>query len=167
MLIYDNAGETRKRGVELNAVYRVSNGLDIGGAYAYSDFEFVTFEEQVGYGRGATWESRDGNALPYIPKNQYSLFAAYRMDNGFKARVTTKGWGSYYMDNANTEKYEGYDFVTDLMVGYEHQAHNIQLNVRNLTDEYYAMQASKDANGGVTYKAAAPQSFMVTYTYEF
>ena len=166
-VIYDNAGETRKRGLELNGVYRVSNELDLGGSYAYSDFEFVTFLEQVGYGRGASWESRDGNALPYIPKNQYSLFAAYRMDNGFKARITTKGWGSYYMDNANTEKYEGYDFVTDLMVGYEHQAHNIQLNVRNLTDEYYAMQASKDANGGVTYKAAAPQSFMVTYSYEF
>jgi iron complex outermembrane receptor protein len=166
-VIYDNAGETRKRGVELNAVYRVSNELDLGGSYAYSDFEFVTFEEQVGYGGGATWVSRDGNALPYIPENQYSLFAAYRMENGFKARVTTKGWGSYYMDNANTQKYEGYDFVTDLMVGYEHQAHNIQLNVRNVTDEYYAMQASKDANGNVTYKAAAPQSFMVTYSYQF
>ncbi|MBT8349173.1 MAG: TonB-dependent receptor, partial [Sulfurovum sp.] len=166
-VIYDNAGETRKKGLELNGVYRVSNELDIGGSYAYSDFEFVKFEEQVGYGGGATWVSRDGNALPYIPKNQYSLFAAYRMDNGFKARVTTKGWGSYYMDNANTEKYEGYDFVTDLMIGYEQQAHNIQLNVRNLTDEYYAMQASKDANGNVTYKAAAPQSFMVTYSYEF
>ena len=166
-VIYDNAGETRKRGVELNAVYRAYEGLDIGGAYAYSDFKFVTFEEQVGYGRGATWESRDGNYLPYIPKNQYSLFAAYRMDNGFKARVQTRGWGSYYMDNANTEKYEGYDFITDLMIGYEHKAHNIQLNVQNLTDEYYAMQASKDANGNVTYKAAAPQSFMVTYSYEF
>ncbi len=166
-VIYDNAGETRKIGFEFNTVYRVSNELDIGGSYAYSDFEFVTYEEQVGYGGGAQWVSRDGNALPYIPKNQYSLFAAYRMNNGLKARVTTKGWGSYYMDNANTQKYEGYDFVTDLMLGYEYQAHNIQLNVRNLTDEYYAMQASKDANGNVSYKAAAPQSFMVTYSYQF
>ncbi len=166
-IIYDNAGKTKKRGVELNTVYRVSDALDIGGSYAYSDFKFDTFEELVGYGPSAHWESRDGNYLPYIPKNQYSLFAAFRMENGFKARVTTKSWGSYYMDNANTEKYEGYDFVTDVMVGYEHQAHNIQLNVRNLTDEYYAMQASKDANGNVTYKAAAPQSFMVTYSYEF
>jgi iron complex outermembrane receptor protein len=90
------------------------------------------------------------------------------MDNGFKARVTTKGWGSYYVDNANTEKYEGYDFVTDLMIGYEYQAHNIQLNVRNLTDEYYAMQVSKGpSDREATYKAAAPQSFMVTYSYEF
>ncbi len=166
-VIYDNAGETQKRGLEFNTVYRVSTELDLGGSYAYSDFKFVTFDEQVGYGGRATWESRDGNALPYIPKNQYSLFAAYRMDNGFKTRVTTRGWGSYYMDNANTEKYEGYDFVTDLMLGYEHNAHSIQLNVKNLTNEYYAMEALKDANGEVSYKAAAPVSGMVTYSYTF
>lgn len=166
-VIFDNAGETQKRGLELNTVYRVTNELDLGGSYAYSDYEFVKFEEQVGYGSRARWESRDGNALPYIPEHQYSLFAAYRMDNGFKARVTTRGWGSYYMDNANTEKYEGYDFVTDLMVGYEHHAHSIQLNVKNITDEYYAMEALKDANGKIAYKAAAPMSAMVTYSYEF
>jgi iron complex outermembrane receptor protein len=162
-IVYDNAGKTKKKGIELNTVYRVSNTLDIGGSYAYSNFKFDEYSENV---RGSL-VSRNGNYLPYIPKNQYSLFAAYRMENGFKARVTTKGWGSYYMDNANTQKYEGYDFVTDLMVGYEHQAHNIQLNVRNLTDKYYAMEASLDAYGNLTYKAAAPQSFMVTYSYEF
>jgi len=166
-VIYDNAGKTRKKGLEVNTVYSVSDSIDVGASYAYSNFKFVSFEEQVGFGPTADWVSRDGNYLPYIPKNQYSLFAAYRMENGFKARVTTKTWGSYYMDNANTEKYEGYDFVTDLMVGYEHNAHSIQLNVRNLTDEYYAMEALKDANGNVTYKAAAPQSAMVTYSYQF
>jgi len=166
-VIYDNAGETQKRGLEFNAVYRVTNELDLGGSYAYSDFTFVKFQEQVGYGGRARWESRDGNALPYIPENQYSLFAAYRMDNGFKARVTTRGWGSYYMDNANTEKYEGYDLVTDLMLGYEYNAHSIQLNVKNISNEYYAMEALKDANGEVSYKAAAPVSGMLTYSYEF
>ena len=89
------------------------------------------------------------------------------MDNGVKGRVTTRSWGSYYMDNANTQKYEGFDFVTDLMLGYEYQTHNIQLNVSNLTNEYYAMEALKDANGKVTYKAAAPRQAMVTYSYRF
>jgi len=167
-IIYDNAGKTQKRGLEFNAVYRVSDLLDIGGAYAYSDFKFVKFSEivtQPDYSKISV--SRAGNALPYIPKNQYSLFAAFKMKNGFKARVTTKSWGSYYMDNANTQKYEGYDFVTDLMIGYEHQAHNIQLNVRNLTDEYYAMEALRDTGLKDSYKAAAPRSAMVTYTYKF
>ncbi|GIT97194.1 TonB-dependent receptor [Sulfurovum sp. TSL1] len=162
-IVYDNAGKTKKKGIELNTVYRVSDILDIGGSYAYSNFKFDEYSEKV---RGSL-VSRNGNYLPYIPKNQYSLFAALRMENGFKARVTTKGWGSYYMDNANTEKYEGYDFVTDLMLGYELEAHNIQLNVRNLTNAYYAMQASKDVYDNVSYKAAAPRSFMVTYSYQF
>ena len=52
-IIYDNAGKTKKRGVELNTVYRVSDALDIGGSYAYSDFKFDTFEELVGYGPSA------------------------------------------------------------------------------------------------------------------
>jgi iron complex outermembrane receptor protein len=166
-VIYDNAGKTRKKGLELTTVYNVSDVWDIGGAYAYSDYKFVTFKEQVGYGHAAEWESRDGNTLPYIPKNQYSLFTALKMDNGVKGRITTRSWGSYYMDNANTQKYEGFDLVTDVMLGYEFQTHNIQLNISNLTNEYYAMEALKDANGGVTYKAAAPRSAMLTYSYTF
>lgn len=89
------------------------------------------------------------------------------MENGFKGRVTTRSWGSYYMDNANTEKYEGFDLVTDVMLGYEHKSHNIQLNISNLTNEYYAMEALKDSNGNTTYKAAAPRSAMLTYSYTF
>lgn len=161
--IYDNAGKTQKRGLEFNTVYRISDALNVGGTYAYSDFKFVAFNESV---RGSL-VSRDGNTLPYIPKNQYSLFAALQMENGLKARVTTKSWGSYYMDNANTQKYEGYDFVTDLMIGYEYKAHNIQLNIRNVTNEYYAMEALKDVYGNESYKAAAPRSAMVTYSYRF
>lgn len=161
--IYNNAGKTQKRGLEFNTAYNVVEPLDIGASYAYSDFKFVTFNESV---RGSL-VSRDGNYLPYIPQTQYSIFAALKMDNGFKARVTTKSWGSYYMDNANTQKYDGYQFVTDLMLGYEYKDHNIQLNVKNITNKYYAMEASKDVYGNETYKAAAPISGMLTYSYKF
>ncbi|MDA7818471.1 TonB-dependent receptor [Sulfurimonas sp.] len=164
--IYSNAGETEKRGLELNTVYQITDTLGVGGSYAYSDFKFVKFEEIVSYGP-TTWASRDGNTLTYIPEHQYSLFATLNLNNGFKARVTTKSWGSYYMDNANTQKYEGYDFVTDLMLGYEKNNHNIQLNINNITNEYYAMQAELGATGTYSYKAAAPISGMLTYSYKF
>lgn len=161
--IYDNAGKTKKRGLEFNALYVINKQVSVGGSYAYSDFKFVTFNESV----AGSLVSRDGNYLPYIPKNQYSLFATLNLSNGFKSRITTKTWGSYYMDNANTQKYEGYKFVTDLMLGYEHKAHNIQLNIRNITNEYYAMEALKDVYGNESYKAAAPISGMLTYSYKF
>ena len=161
--IYKNAGETEKRGLEFNIAYYINNNFQVGGAYAYSDYKFVKFNESV---RGRL-ESRNGNYLPYIPKNQYSLYLAMNLDNGFKSRITTKSYGNYFMDNANTQKYEGYNFVTDLMLGYEKKNHNIQLNINNLFDKYYAMDASKDVYGNESYKAAAPRSFMLTYSYKF
>ncbi len=161
--IYDNAGKTNKKGLEFDTAYNLTNNLQMGGAYTYSKFKFDKFDEIV---RGVE-QSRDGNYLPYIPKNQYSIFMAYNLSNGFKSRVTTRTYGSYYMDNANTQKYEGYDLITDLMLGYEKNAHNIQLNTTNIFDKKYAMEASKDVYGTETYKAASPRSTMLTYTYKF
>ncbi len=166
---YANAGETEKRGLEFNLAYNLTKNLQTGGAYAYSDYTYKSFTETYYSStlRSMTQSSRDGNYLPYIPKNQYSVFLALNLDNGFKSRVTAKTYGSYYMDNANTQKYEGYDLITDLMIGYEMKNHNIQLNVNNVFDEYYAMDASKSTSGEETYKAAAPRSTMLTYSYKF
>ncbi len=161
--IYDNAGETQKRGFEFLGTYRMNEALSFGLSYAYSDFQYVNFQEKV----GPVFINRDGNYLPYIPKHQYGLEATYKMDNGFKTRVQTKSWGSYYLDNANSDKYGGYDFVTDVMFGYEKKNHLIQLNVYNVFDKHYAMQADKSVYGIESYKAAAPRSFMVSYRYSF
>ncbi|PUE64141.1 TonB-dependent receptor [Arcobacter caeni] len=165
--VYANAGETNKQGLEFNTSYDLTNNIKIGGAYTYSKFKFDTFNESVRNGGTTTLVSRDGNYLPFIPENQYSIFAAYNLANGFKTRVTARTYGSYFMDNANTQKYEGYDLITDFMIGYERQNHNIQLNINNLFDKYYAMEASKDTSGNETYKAASPRSTMLTYTYKF
>ena len=62
---------------------------------------------------------------------------------------------------------EGYDLITDYMIGYETKVHNIQLNMNNVFDKYYAMEASKDTSGNESYKAASPRSTMLTYTYKF
>lgn len=161
--IYDNAGQTQKRGFEFLGTYHVTKELSLGLSYAYSDFIYKSFQEKV----GAAFVSRDGNYLPYIPKNQYGLEANYKMDNGFKARIQTKTWGSYYLDNANSDKYDGYDFVTDLMLGYETKVHLVQLNINNIFDKYYASQAEKSVYGVESYKAAAPRSAMVSYRYKF
>jgi len=161
--IYDNAGETQKRGFEFLGTYHVTPALNFGLSYAYSDFIYKSFQEKV----GSAFVSRDGNYLPYIPKTQYGLEANYKMANGFKTRIQTKTWGNYYLDNANSDKYTGYDFVTDLMLGYEHKEHLIQLNIYNIFDKHYAMQADKSVYGVESYKAAAPRSGMVSYRYKF
>ena len=161
--LYDNAGRTDKKGLEFSTSYDLTNRVKVGGAYTYSNFKFDTFNESV----SGKIVSRDGNYLPFIPQDQYSVYAAYHLGNGFKTRLTARTYGSYYMDNANSQKYEGYDLVTDYMIGYETKVHNIQLNMNNVFDKYYAMEALKDTTGNVTYKAASPRSTMLTYTYKF
>lgn len=62
--VYDNAGKTQKRGLEFNISYDVNNNVQLGGAYAYSNYKFKKFNEAV----RNNLVSRDGNYLPYIPK---------------------------------------------------------------------------------------------------
>lgn len=160
---FQNAGETRKLGAELSASYELMDGLTLGASYSYTDYKFEEFNEVVRIAGVLTNVSRNGNALPYIPQHQYGLSASWRGDSGFKASVSANTWGEYFMDNANTQTYEGYDFLTNAMVGYESGRHSLTLNVDNLFDQRYAVEAKKSATGSVSYTAGAPLSAMLTY----
>ena len=160
---FQNAGTTEKKGFELTGDYEVYRGLRLGGSYAYSDYTYTDFTELV----GNRPVDRSGNQMPYVPRNQYSLFADYRHPGGFKARIQANTWGSYYMDNANSEKYEGYELVTNLMLGYSHGPHSLSLNIDNLFDQRYAIEVKKDTRGTRYYAAGSPRATMLNYSYAF
>jgi iron complex outermembrane receptor protein len=167
---YSNAGETHKKGVELAAQTRSFKGLRLGGTYTWSDFTFADFTEPVNSGPPTfttTNVSRNGNQLPYIPEHQYSLFAFYKHSCGFKTRIETNTWGAYYVDNANSARYEGYKFLTSLMVGWENEQWDIVIDVDNLFNKHYAMEVAKDTSGKVTYRPGAPVSTFGKVTYKF
>lgn len=164
---FQNAGETLKRGFELTGNIALNKHLWLGVNYAYSDYQFEDFKEVVGWGPFVTAVDRAGNQIPFIPRHQYSLSLDYNHPSGFMARVQADTWGSYYMDNANTEKYDGYDFLTSLMLGYATGPHKVALNVDNLFDKRYATEVKKDTSGTKSYSAGAPRTAMLTYTYSF
>jgi len=137
--------------------------LRLGGSYAYSDYTYDDFTELV----NGVPVDRSGNQMPYVPHNQYSLFADYRHPNGFKARLQANSWGEYYMDTANTEKYDGYDLVTSLALSYETGPHTISFNVDNLFDKRYAIEVKKDTRGKKYYSAASPLAAMLNYSFAF
>jgi len=95
---FTNAGKTQKKGFEFAGTYQLTEGLEVGASYAYSDYKFKRFSKPVGRRN----IDRSGNRLPYIPIHQYSAFISYKHTSGFRFRVQTDTWGSYYMDNANT-----------------------------------------------------------------
>ncbi|MBW9259354.1 MAG: TonB-dependent receptor [Candidatus Thiodiazotropha sp. (ex. Lucinisca nassula)] len=164
---FQNAGETLKKGLELSGRYDVSTNIWLEGSFAYSDYTFSDFDELVRTGRTQTPVDRSGNQLPYIPRQQYGLGLGYSHPLGIKAVIRSNSWGSYYVDNANTEKYDGYDFLTNLMLSYQTGSHTLSLNVENLFDKRYATEVKKSTSGNKTYSAGAPRNAMLTYTYLF
>ena len=166
--VYQNAGETDKKGLEFSGSTQIldakSKGeLWLGANYAYSDYTYKTFNEVV----NGTPADRSGNQLPYIPKHQYGLFVTYAHPFGVKARLQADTWGEYYLDNANSEKFAGYDFVTSLNISYEKGAHTISVNVQNITDKRYAVEVKKSTSGKKSFTPGAPRNFLVSYRYQF
>ncbi|MEW8507870.1 MAG: TonB-dependent receptor [Candidatus Thiodiazotropha sp.] len=164
---FQNAGETLKKGLELSGRYDLSRRFWLEGSFAYSDYSFVDFEELVRTGPTQTPVDRSGNQLPFIPRQQYGLSLGYSHPSGFRAVLRSNSWGSYYVDNANTEEYRGYDFVTNLLLSYQSGPHNISLNVENLFDKLYALEVKKSTSGNKTYAAASPRNAMLSYSYNF
>lgn len=160
---YNNAGSTIKKGLELAGRYQILDGLFLGGSYTYSDFRFGTFQEALS---GTTY-NRNGNHLPYVPEHQYNLFAHYKHPLGFKAKLESYSWGEYYVDNANSSKYQGYDFLTNLMVGYENRNWDFTVDINNLFDKHYAMEVTKDSTGAERFRPGAPLSFFAKAAYKF
>ncbi len=155
---YTNAGKTRRLGAELSVDYFITNELDIGGAGSLYDYTYINYVDAgVDY---------SGNKQRYIPDYQYSLFAGYRI-GGFSSRLESVSYGPYYMDDANTEKYDGFTLITNVMLAYQMGSNKLQFNMNNIFDKYYATEANKDAYGNYYYTPATPRTAMLTYSYSF
>ena len=154
---YNNAGQTKRLGAELAVDYFITNELDIGAAGSLYDYSYVDYvDDNVSY---------SGNKQRYIPDYQYSVFAGYRI-GGFSSRLEGISYGEYYMDDANTEKYEGFTLVTNLMLAYQISAHKLQFNMNNIFDKYYATEANKTPYFNA-YTPGTPRSAMLSYSYAF
>lgn len=164
---YANAGKTDKRGAEFSGSYDLTKAWSAGAHYSFSDYTYASFSEPVRVGATVVNMDRAGNRLPFIPQQQYGVFVGWKSPNGWRARLSGSSWGPYWLDNANTEQYEGWEWVSNLTVGYSRKQHSLTLNVDNLFDQHYAFEVKKDTSGKVTYTAAAPRTALLTYRYNF
>lgn len=164
---YLNAGKTDKKGFEFAGRYALGKYWEVGGYYSYADYKYKEFTEPVRVNGVVQNLDRSGNALPFVPRNQYGVFAGWKQ-GGWRARVSANTWGEYWMDSANTEKYEGWEWITNASLGYQWHQHSLTLNADNVFDQRYAAEAKKDAAGTkVTYTLGAPRTVLLTYRYDF
>lgn len=121
-------GETRTRGLELEALVEVSNDWDLVASYTRLDTEVL---------KGAP--AQQGARLASVPEQIVSLWSTYRFSlagmPGFKvgagARYVGATWdGVDVLKTPSTTLY-------DAMLGYDSGQWGVALNASNLTDESY------------------------------
>lgn len=156
---FESAGETEKFGVDLSAKYNILDDFYIGANYSYSDYEYVKYDTGT--------DDYSGNKMEGIPDHKYSFFSGFKdIPNKINGKIEFLSSSSYYTDSANTIKYKGYDFVTNLVANWEPVFnHKLTLNVNNLFDKRYATSALTTTD--TVYTVGAPRTIMLTYKYNF
>ncbi|SFF89929.1 Outer membrane receptor for Fe3+-dicitrate [Novosphingobium sp. CF614] len=159
-----NAGGIDSEGFELLANVKPMTGLNLYGAFTYTDATYrgtgsaVLDEEQ-----GIT----PGNGVTGIPKTMWVLSANYQY-GPVRVGVTGKYTGDRFVNAGNSWVAENY-FLTDLNVGVKGEALSdwlktvdFSLTVNNLTDESYLGGIS----GGYAW-IGAPRTMIFTATADF
>lgn len=126
-------GESRVRGLDLEAKAQVTQNVSLIGGYSYMDSEVV---------RGSLYDgsSLKGNEFTTAPKHSASLWSYYSIPGtdvsvGLGARYV----GAYYLDAANTRESDGttlFDAAFNYRIA---KGTDLAVNVSNLFDEQHVV----------------------------
>lgn len=153
---FDNAGRTRRVGVEAGMEYFFTPELSFAGSYTWSDYRFRRFESEDGS------DDFRGNRLPGLPEHNLFLEAAWREAEGFYAIADALVVSNVYADNANDERVSGYG-VINARVGTEHRWQRGRVEtfvaVNNITNQEYFSNVRVNAGFGRFFEPAPERNF--------
>lgn len=156
----ENAGESSSDGVEIEAIARPVQGLELTGSYGYTRAEYDEYSPSAS-------EDYSGKNVIDSPEYTASLGATYRFLDGWFAGATYRRVGKVYFDAANTESQGEYQTV-NVRFGYEQEGWDVYLWGRNIFDEEYVTRAAESAAGAGWFgRSGEPQAFGVSASLYF
>ncbi len=130
-------GEQSSRGAELSSSVNFTQEWRLDANLAYTSARF----DQLIEGGNA---SRAGNRPADVPKISSNLWLNYRA-NGWRMAVGARYVGKRFIDNGNTQVLPAYATL-DASLGWSIKRNlQLQLNLRNLSDELYASTSYSDS----------------------
>jgi len=130
-------GSTRHQGIELAALWQISDKFVFNGNVSWSD-QTYTFNRIVGNGSEVI---RDGNEIDSAPEWLANASFTWLANDAFNLSISTDYVGEYFTNPANTEDYPGH-LVGNVRASYDvSKSLETFLIVRNITDETYADRA--------------------------
>jgi len=140
--VNENAGHTEHRGIEYTVLVLPIESISIRLTGSQSTHEFVEF---VDFG-----VDQSGNDMAFAPSWTANGEIAYKPSFLEGARISAE-WnhlGNYFMDNANTTEYEGYDLF-NLRAAYRKGPVQVWGNLANVFDTLHATNAAAYAWGSI------------------
>jgi iron complex outermembrane receptor protein len=162
---YENAGESRRNGLEVQLVFEPVENLITTLAYTYSEFEFEEFIDDGG-------NDFSGKTIPGVPENLLSADFTYTHPDGVFAQFSALYVDEIYADNANTVTNDAYT-VADLRLGYTKFIGPWELSpfvgANNLFDKQYNGNVRINAFGGRYFEPAPDRDVYagLTLRYDF
>lgn len=156
--VLENAGETRRQGLEAEVnVYPIKH-LRLHMDYAYINAEYLDFTDNG--------VSRNGNRLSGVPEHVINLEAAYEPGKGFGGKLGYRYVSDWFLDSANSMTADSFH-VVDAQVSYRfNRRYSLALDVVNLLDEKFAEYVGF-TNGEKTYAPTDPLSAYLTLTIDW
>lgn len=152
-----NAGKTLHQGIEYSIQYSPVKSVKLRFGGTNARHEYVEYIEQ-----GRAFNGKRMEAAPAWIANAEVFYYPPFVD-GVRIGMEWQHFGPYYMDAANTEKYEGFDLV-NLRLGYEYKGFEIWCNAMNIGDVLYATSAGK-VKYGKEYNPGDPRTFSLGIGY--
>jgi outer membrane receptor protein involved in Fe transport len=126
----ENAGQTRFKGVEAQAAWRLRTGLFVRGAWSWHD---ARFRDYVAEFDGVPTQLA-GNRLEMSPDHIGSAGLLWAPERGLLASLAVRYVGSRYLNKRNTALADAYTTL-DAGLGWRSGRYEARLDARNLTDE--------------------------------
>ncbi len=161
---YEQAGQTRVRGIELGFSGAITPAWNIYGGYTFLDSKLI---------RGGRKDiGAEGQELPNTPRNAFSLWSTYKV-----LPELTLGGGAYYVDKVYGNADAGVDasgapkarwvpsyWRFDAMAKYKFSSHlALQLNVLNVFDQTFYTRARPKNHAALGTGRAALLSVRLRY----
>ena len=155
LVLYNNAGKTIKKGLELELKTTIFKNLNIdytltSGSYKFDSFKFLENDYSQNY-------------MPGIPKSNQNLKFSYSNNNNVNIIFNLKSVGKIYADNANNTEIAGYNSIgfkmsKDLILFQQ----NITpfISIENLLNEDYFDNIRINAFGSRFYEPASGTNFV-------
>jgi len=146
---YENAGSSKRSGVEVALAAEPCEGLTTSVAYTFSHFEFDHFRSDEG--------DFDGNRIPGVPRHQVWAELAYAHPTGLYAAWEIVYASDLYADNANRVTSDAY-VISNLRLGWAGRIGRWEigpfLGLDNLFDEEYSDNVRLNAAFGRYFEPA-------------